>query len=86
MTSRKKPGVAFWATVAAVTVLVAACGYAGAYLYTVDDMDFVGRPGPIYAGLGLDEYCDQETVKRFFGAAHWIDRRIRRDKWINEPR
>ena len=83
---RKKPGAAFWATVVVVVGLATIGAYAGLYLCMVDE------DGTVFPVVGepytLPEYCwgeDQCTNQQFWGAffspVHWVDRKIRQDKW-----
>jgi hypothetical protein len=92
MTSdRKKPGVAFWATVGlTIALLVALCFYVGAYAWMVRPVPVAldvclpaERVDPDYTGASLSTtgHRDQEFWMKFFGPVHRIDRLIRRETW-----
>ena len=82
---RKKPGVAFWATVVAVVVLVPAAMYLGAYAWLVEPTPVVILPSmggelhlivPKYDRLGEALFW-----RTFFRPANWLDTRVRSDVW-----
>jgi hypothetical protein len=88
MTSRKKPGVAFWATVA-LAGLVGLGVYAATYAWMVqpDEIVFLNGGGlhivPDYTGeaFGNPGDRDQHFWEKVFSPAHWIDKRIRPKTW-----
>ena len=86
----KRRGWLGW-TLAALALLICAA-YVGAYLRVVEPTarawtDLHGAPIeailPDYSGATPFEppKRDQKFWKRVFAPAHWLDRRIRRDKW-----
>ena len=79
MTSdRKKPGVAFWATVVVVVVLPLAA-YIGAYAWSVEAVTGLWAKvemRPTYTRLG-----NSQAWHKFFWPAHWVDRRVRPRFW-----
>jgi hypothetical protein len=87
---RKKPGVAFWATVVVVVVLVAVSAYVGAYALMVTPgpgylvgPDMHHRQHPAYYDLsfaGLSSH-QHEALGRFFAPVNSIDRTFRQDVW-----
>jgi hypothetical protein len=92
MTDRKKPGVAFWATVVVVAVLAA---YVGPYAYAVDRGPLL-RSGPHVRGAIMDwpaSYgwgCpfgrslfieNQDVFRRVFAPVHALDRKLRPTYW-----
>jgi hypothetical protein len=93
MTSRKKPGVAFWATVVFAATLV----YMAAYVYSVEPSPFIFQSGPHVRGAVRDVPATygrlgdpltaiafrghQDFWKRFFGPIHWADRKLRPTVW-----
>ena len=83
MTDRKKPGVAFWATVVVVVVLVA---YLGSYFALLDRK--------VYWPAGVDPVTrqnifktrpryliDGELVERMLDPVHRLDRILRKEYW-----
>jgi len=88
---RKKPGVAFWATVAVVMGLVGyVCAYALLAEPGVASIDFSGgldMKGPVavlrqpYYFAGSRLLANQQLLERFFAPIHWIDRCVRPNVW-----
>jgi len=85
--------VAFWATVVVVVALVCTAAYVSTYMWMVKPVPMafsthgpVERMDPDYTGTTLfaDGTRDQEFWEKVFGPAHWIDRRLRRSKWVIE--
>ena len=91
MTSdRKKPSLAFWATVVVVAALSATLAYAGAYLCIVRQPAFSVVGGELLVGTRRSRIAERwagnpEFCETFFAPAHWIDRRVRPDIWSNHP-
>ncbi|HEY3967085.1 MAG TPA: hypothetical protein VGM05_21170 [Planctomycetaceae bacterium] len=93
MTDRKKPGVAFWAT---VVVVVALIFYVAAYSIMVSPAvvfhSGLGEPPPLIPkyhliGNWLEDRRwprDGGACRPFFAPIHWIDRRVRRHVWEPE--
>ena len=84
MTDRKKPGVAFWATV--VVVVAVPVLYAAGYLVTVKRTTSYRRGWmkyrPFYSvPIAHDR---QDFWRTFFSPAHAADRRIRPSVWPND--
>ncbi len=89
MTSRKKPGLAFWATVVAVVGLLLPAGYGGLYLlivepaYSIRYYPLVGparlSTGPRYHAIGKQDFW-----RTFFAPAHSLDKQIRRKTWATK--
>jgi hypothetical protein len=86
---RKKPGVAFWATViVAGTAMLALGGYIVAYAYMVEgEWVFMAPDGPYVQ----EEYrnpisgrLEEKNWSKIFAPVHWIDRQVRRDRWSPE--
>src|SRR5258708_37243331 len=97
--SRKKPGVAFWASVVVAVLLASAAAYGGAYIWMLDDhfrhsytfrvrgpfelpavyRRHSERGSPYLSDSDLES---QEFWSAFFGPAHWLDTKLRPDKWI----
>ncbi len=81
---RKKPGVAFWATVVVVGALMPISVYVGMYAWMVSPSPTVledyGKPVEICPDYS-DSPRDQEFWEKVFGPVHWIDRKIRRETW-----
>src|SRR5262249_19524893 len=79
---RKKPGVAFWATVV-VAILLLLAAYEGPYYGTARvgleiDMDGTNQHiGPHYASNPQWN----RALTAFFAAAHWIDKKTMPAKW-----
>ncbi len=85
MTDRKKPSVAFLATVVVVAGLLATASYAAAYLYMVEptgvlvggSRSSVRVPAYGWSGKGRIGGC-WATI---FEPAHTIDMLLRRERW-----
>jgi hypothetical protein len=77
--------VVFWATVVVAVLLLAGCGYCGAYLYLASPTVWISSgPGPwevpvVYTGRWTH---DQKFWEKAFAPAHWVDKQIRRDTWL----
>jgi hypothetical protein len=83
---KKKPGVAFWATVV-VAVLLPLAAYVGAYYGTVlvllhieKDMDGTNYRQTCEPHYASDPRWDG-ALKAFFAPVHWIDRKTMPDRW-----
>ncbi|MGE5190969.1 MAG: hypothetical protein ACM3U2_00590, partial [Deltaproteobacteria bacterium] len=87
--SRKKPGVAFWATVVLVVGLALLAGYGGSYLlivepaYSIRYYPLVGparlSTGPHYHAIGKQDFW-----RSLFAPAHSLDQRIRPETWASK--
>jgi hypothetical protein len=84
MSDRKKPGMAFWATVVVVVVLVPSAAYLGAYACLLEpdkrSVYSLGTDSAIvvetYPGIGKSQFW-----RSFFDPANRLDRRIRPTVW-----
>jgi hypothetical protein len=89
MTSdRKKPGVAFWASVVVVVALALLSAYSGSYLLILEptrksrNYPFLGvrwAAEPHYRAFGKQDFW-----RAFFEPANSLDRRIRPKIWAPE--
>jgi hypothetical protein len=89
MTDTKKPGVAFWATVALSVCLVATSAYVGTYAVTVNPTRVWHSCGPkpppseviaYYSpGIGRRTFWDS-----FFAPANFFDRKVRPATWESQ--
>jgi hypothetical protein len=88
MADRKKPGIAFWATVVVVAVLVPSAIYLGAYAWLIEPTPAVAHVTtgeeyhfimPRYPRLG-----DSPFWSTFFEPANRLDRRVRPEAWISK--
>jgi len=83
---RNKPGVAFWATVAVVVVLVTISGYSGTYALMVNPTRVWRSCGPnpppsevmSYYPDGIGSGAFWES---FYAPANFFDRKLRPAKW-----
>ena len=89
MTSRKKPGVAFWATGTLFVGLVLFGAYAMAYFWTVrpsavNIFAYESLPPTLELVPEYDVGGNQSFWKAVFAPAHRIDRRIRPNAWVED--
>jgi hypothetical protein len=77
---RKKPGWMFFAIAAVLTVLV----YVAAYAYMVEDVAVGwGKNSGVISQYynPLTGLTGEKVWEAVFRPIHWVDRRIRREKW-----
>jgi hypothetical protein len=88
MTSRKKPGVAFWASVVVACVLGAICVYFGAYFSMIEPIELPDPAHPTWERPACYVWRGK-VVKGFWGVtffqpAHAVDLKIRRKYWFGD--
>lgn len=78
---RKKPGVAFWVTMAAVVAIPV---YSAAYCCLAKQPLSYGLSGypPWEITPNYGDFHDQTFWRDLFGPAHWLEKKIRPDKWV----
>src|SRR5262249_16418418 len=89
MTSCKKPGVAFWATVVVIAGLALVAGYGGSYLLIVQpacSIRYYPSWGPARLSMGPHYRASgkQDFWRSLFAPAHSIDQRIRPETWASK--